>query len=267
MAKNFVAPNHTQTPNIFFDDSLPKIKSFAELKVILAIVRQTFGWHKPDDRISISQLVKLTGLTRQGVVNGVARALEDGFLDRQPVGQSFTYSLKVVNEVDQFQVQTSQQDRPELVNQVDRQLVNEVDPQKKESKEKKEIEPALPFSSKAFLEAWDDYTQARKEKRQTVTPTIQKVLCKKMDSWGEARSIAALIHSTGYTGLFEPHAGKPDRDAPLGYTENGTKIVADHGDWFEVEASQGGGTSPRYRTAEAFARQTGRSLEEVGPWI
>lgn len=116
------------------------------MKVILAIVRQTFGWHKADDRISISQLVKLTGLTRQGVINGVARALEDGFLDRQPVGQSFTYSLKVVNEVDQplvnevdqFQPQASQQDRPELVNETDHQLVNEVDPQKKESKEIKE---------------------------------------------------------------------------------------------------------------------------------
>ncbi len=48
------------------------------------------------------------------------------------------------------------------------------------------------------------------------------------------------------------------------------KIVADHGDWYEVEACQGGGTSPRYRTAEAFAQRTGRTLDEVlagGPWI
>ncbi len=45
------------------------------------------------------------------------------------------------------------------------------------------------------------------------------------------------------------------------------KIVADHGDWYEVEACNGVGTSPRYRTAEAFARRTGRTLEEVGgPW-
>lgn len=129
------------------------------------------------------------------------------------------------------------------------------------------VEPALPFSSPAFLEAWTDYSQARKEKRQTVTPTIQKALCKKMVQWGEKRSIAALIHSTGYTGLYEPSSqAKASDDAPLGYTENGTKIVADHGDWYEVEACQGGGTSPRYRTAEAFARQTGRSLEEVGTW-
>lgn len=46
-------------------------------------------------------------------------------------------------------------------------------------------------------------------------------------------------------------------------TTSGEKIVADHGDWYEVEACQGGGTSPRYRTAEAFARETGRDLETV----
>jgi DNA-binding transcriptional regulator YhcF (GntR family) len=63
----------------------------------------------------------------------------------------------------------------------------------------------LPFSTPDFLEAWKDYKQARKESRHIVTPTIQRALCKKMILWGEDRSIAALIHSTGYTGLFEPN--------------------------------------------------------------
>jgi hypothetical protein len=66
-------------------------------------------------------------------------------------------------------------------------------------------EEPLPFSSADFLEAWNDYKQARKEKRQRVTSTIQRALSKKMSLWGEGRSIAALIHSTGYTGLFEPN--------------------------------------------------------------
>jgi hypothetical protein len=51
--------------------------------------------------------------------------------------------------------------------------------------------------------------------------------------------------------------GKPDKPS------NGEKIVADYGDWYLVEACNGDGTSPRYRTAEAFARQTGRDLEKV----
>lgn len=126
-------------------------------------------------------------------------------------------------------------------------------------------EPAndLPFSSPAFLDAWADYSQARKEKRQPITFTIQKALCKKMADWGEARSVTALIHSTGYTGLFEPNGnGKPAEPATK-FNNSGEKIVADHGDWYEVEACQGGGTSKRYRTAESFAFHTGRNVEEV----
>lgn len=42
------------------------------------------------------------------------------------------------------------------------------------------------------------------------------------------------------------------------------RIVADYGDWYLVESSCGdGGTSPRYRTPEAFARETGRDLAIV----
>jgi len=42
------------------------------------------------------------------------------------------------------------------------------------------------------------------------------------------------------------------------------KIVEDHGDWYLVESSCGdGGTSKRFRTAEAFAFHTGRDVEEV----
>lgn len=67
------------------------------------------------------------------------------------------------------------------------------------------LEEPLPFFSADFLEAWSDYRQARKENRHAVTATIQRALCKKMSLWGEERSVAALIHSTGYTGLFEPN--------------------------------------------------------------
>lgn len=67
------------------------------------------------------------------------------------------------------------------------------------------LEEPLPFATPDFLEAWNDYKQSRKESRHVITPTIQRALCKKMSLWGEERSIAALIHSTGYTGLFEPN--------------------------------------------------------------
>src|SRR3712207_8854559 len=40
-----------------------------------AIIRQTFGWHKAEDELSLTQLERLTGLTRQGVVDGIEAGL------------------------------------------------------------------------------------------------------------------------------------------------------------------------------------------------
>lgn len=144
--KGFEIPNHTQTPNSFFDIVMPQLKSIAELKVILAITRLTFGWQKRADRISMSQLRKVTGLTHQGVQNGIDLAIEHGFIERQPSGQAFIYCLKLVNEIDQSSKLTSQVNR--LVNEIDwsanllsvndipptslpNRLVNEIDTPKK----------------------------------------------------------------------------------------------------------------------------------------
>src|SRR5947199_306490 len=97
----FEVPNHTQTPNSFFDDSLSQIKSLCELKVVLAVIRKTFGWQKRSERISLTQLEACTGLTRQGVQKGIKLALEHRYVQREAVGQGFCYSLVLGNRIDQ----------------------------------------------------------------------------------------------------------------------------------------------------------------------
>jgi hypothetical protein len=47
-----------------------------------------------------------------------------------------------------------------------------------------------------------------------------------------------------------------------GHSAGGEKILTDYGDWYTVEGEDGT-PSKRYRTAEAFARETGRDVEEV----
>jgi phage replication O-like protein O len=114
-------PNFTQAPNLLFDVHLREMGN-AELRVVLVICRKTFGFHKDRDRISLSQLQKATGMSRQGVINGINQAVDRGLARKftSPKGSEFEL---VVNEVDQ---QTD-----EVVNAVDQQVVNEVDTQKK----------------------------------------------------------------------------------------------------------------------------------------
>lgn len=135
--KGFALPNYTQTPNALFD-LMPQMNN-QELRVTLAIIRKTKGWHKQEDELSISQLMELTGLSRQGVVNGTRRALERGTVYRKPAGRSFVYGL-IVNVVDQAKEDVS----TSLTNDSQRRLpksVNDVDTQKKGKKEK-EIQDA-----------------------------------------------------------------------------------------------------------------------------
>lgn len=144
------APNYTQIPNAIFDLMADKDAHLteAELRVILAIARKTFGWHKKRDKISLSQLVKATAMTRTSVQSGLDAAMARGIVRRTPDMNDkrggFYYELIVdeptdatstknglVQNLDQSNeyTRTSPKFRPELV--------QNLDPQKKE-KEKKE---------------------------------------------------------------------------------------------------------------------------------
>jgi hypothetical protein len=115
----FDAPNYTQTPNAFFDDVLPQINTLSELKVVTVIIRQTFGYHKQEDELSLSQLVAKTGLSKPSVVEGINAAMERGILQRKQRGQGFGYSLnmasQVVKNLNQLSDLTSKESLPVVV--------------------------------------------------------------------------------------------------------------------------------------------------------
>lgn len=78
-------PNFTQTPNVLFDDIAKTLKE-GELRVLLVIMRQTFGWHKQWDRISLSQLERKTGMCRDAVVNSLKSLISMGLIDKKKSG-------------------------------------------------------------------------------------------------------------------------------------------------------------------------------------
>jgi len=74
-----IHPNSTPVPNCLFDEILPTLKP-AELKILLIIIRQTYGWidprfpkkRKQSDWISQSQFQHKTGLSRKAVSTALA---------------------------------------------------------------------------------------------------------------------------------------------------------------------------------------------------
>ena len=73
---------HTQVPNILFDTHLPNLTE-SELKILLVIIRQTYGWidkftgkRKIKDRISQSQFRIKTGLSKR-IISKTLKMLSD----------------------------------------------------------------------------------------------------------------------------------------------------------------------------------------------
>lgn len=141
---------YTSIPNEFFDDVLSEVKSLSELKVLLAIFRKTYGWvshidpntgqpvFKEEDAISMSQFAKLTGLSTPSCVDGVKRAMEDGYIERVREGsfhggnssqnESAVYRVKQLGEEPEAQ-EVLGVVPPEVLNKAGRELAKHLDKQ------------------------------------------------------------------------------------------------------------------------------------------
>ena len=75
-------PNTTQVPNDILDHWLPRLKH-AELAVLLVVVRQTYGWQKNKDCISISQFVEKTGLSERSVQEAARSLVAHGVIEKR----------------------------------------------------------------------------------------------------------------------------------------------------------------------------------------
>ena len=88
--QGFIKPNTTPTPDDLFDLFLPDLK-LGELKVLLYVIRRTFGFNKLHDNISMKQICfgiqkkngeqldRGTGLTRKSVIMAI-KSLEKKWL-------------------------------------------------------------------------------------------------------------------------------------------------------------------------------------------
>lgn len=113
--------NFTRTPNNILD-VMGSMKE-AELRVTLALVRQTHGYHRKEAKMKISEIMEATGLSKQGVRNGTKDVLKRGFFCKGE-GQS---DWQIVNLVDYLENENSQLSDPEKSTKLT-QIVNLVDP-------------------------------------------------------------------------------------------------------------------------------------------
>ena len=64
-----ILDNFTKTPNVIF--VIMKFTSGSEYKILVHIVRQTIGYKKKSDGISLSQFVEATGVSKMQVTRAI----------------------------------------------------------------------------------------------------------------------------------------------------------------------------------------------------
>jgi phage replication O-like protein O len=108
----FYVPNSTPVPDTLFDELLAEL-SGAELKIVLYIIRRTFGFKRQSDKISLNQLIngittrdgrtldRGTGLSRDSVTKAVRSLEEKGMIIKSKTMsvekgcETNTYALKL----------------------------------------------------------------------------------------------------------------------------------------------------------------------------
>ncbi len=118
--------HYTVLDNFILDRIMPNV-SPTEWKVLCFIIRKTVGWHKDEDKLSISQIKDGTGInSRTTISNAVSNLEKAGYvLVHRPADQktSNTYSLnsdyELVQKMDQANGEASPKNGPELVQKMD----------------------------------------------------------------------------------------------------------------------------------------------------
>ncbi len=67
--------NSFQVPNAIIDEHMREMRN-STIKCYLVIVRQTTGWNKPSDKISIRKFQEITGIKKRDTIISALSELE-----------------------------------------------------------------------------------------------------------------------------------------------------------------------------------------------
>jgi hypothetical protein len=194
--RGFSDPTYTQVPDEVFDELAPRLTE-SELRVLLYILRRTFGFKKRSDAISISQMVNGittrdgrvldlgTGMSRPGVTKGIKGLIAKGVIEAERtvaedgVNQVNVYRLRFASSAEGVGNEVNYGGKPRFQG-----VGNDVDPQQTEQQTgeqdlSKGPESALPVSGhdwrliEAYLEDYARELHDQAPLASTITRTVK----------------------------------------------------------------------------------------------
>jgi hypothetical protein len=192
-ATGFDEPNYTQTPNRLFDEIMKEIDTMAELKVTLALIRQTTGWHRRYVTFGIQKIANMTGLARNSVISGTEAAEARGTIRRIPTDGEAKWEL-VINDPPQ-DLQGSEIDSPSDVEDTPPQDLTKNPSTLEGLKRKKEITSKKtiiinPITAQLFMDAFGQFnSQHEQERWGTLYDSVGPDRARELITWAEKKEI------------------------------------------------------------------------------
>ena len=142
-------------------EALAKIKlSSYESRVLWALFRKTYGWHKKTDRISITQFQEITRMDRRNVHRTLSKLVQKKIVVRLDNSRIITYGFQkdytkwrdiVQIDNDAGIPRVSGQGQKKIVVRLDNRSLSKQTPTKETNKEKTYVEDSDPLRLSAFL--------------------------------------------------------------------------------------------------------------------
>lgn len=88
---------YTKVPNGLIE-AIPDMNG-SEIAVCMVVCRQTLGYQRLWDKISITQFVKLTGMSNRSIIDAIEVAVADGWIIRKRDGDSYQYTIRGAEEI------------------------------------------------------------------------------------------------------------------------------------------------------------------------
>lgn len=142
-------------------EALAKIKlSSYESRVLWALFRKTYGWHKKTDRISITQFQEITRMDRRNVHRTLSKLVQKKIVVRLDNSRIITYGFQkdytkwrdiVQIDNDAGIPRVSGQGQKKIVARLDNRSLSKQTPTKETNKEKTYVEDSDPLRLSAFL--------------------------------------------------------------------------------------------------------------------
>nr|DAM74083.1 MAG TPA: replication protein O [Caudoviricetes sp.] len=197
-------------PNSIIDELLPEL-SHSELKCYLCVLRKTKGWNKEEDAISVSQFMKVTGLSNKAVISACESLVEREILERKSGDRNTgIYSIKTYKTatseksslVKNFPAtsEKSSQVTCEESSHTINNIKNNIQNTNKKNTKKSDLDLLADFGITGQLA--DDFIVLRKAKKAPITETALKGYQSEADKAGisicEAVAIAIKRNWQGF---------------------------------------------------------------------